>query len=206
MVRMRRVKASIAAVVPLSLALVSLLTACSTSHPMRRPVNQSVVEQLESDGMYRTAEVYLSVKPSTRPAVQDSSTSATKTPIAAEVPAETERVRGAIEGVNLRELKLNIDGHGQRRIPLADIQRIEIKNRTLGLAEGLSGGLLGGVVAGGLFGALNTDYGCTGYSFFRSCPSIQYRLFVFGMSGGILAGCVGAFLGVLLGHTTTFTF
>jgi hypothetical protein len=206
MMRMRRVKTSMAAVVPLSLALVSLLTACSTSHPVRRPVNQSVVEQLESDAMYRTTEVYLSVKPSTRPAVQDSSAGATKTRIAAESPAETDRVRGALEGVNLRELKLNINGHGQRRIALADIQRIEIKNRTLGLAEGVSGGVLSGVIVGGLFGALNTSYGCTGHSYFRSCPSTQYRLLVFGMSGGILGGCVGGFFGALLGHTTTFTF
>jgi hypothetical protein len=203
---MRRVKTSVVAVVPLSLALVSLLTECSTNYPVQRPVSQSVVEQLESDGMYRTTEVYVSVKPPTRPAVQDSSTGATEPRTAAEGPAETERVRGAIEGANLRELKLNINGHGQRRIPFADIQRIEIKNHTLGFVEGVSGGVLGGVLAGGFFGALNTGYGCTGYSYFRSCPSMQYRLLVFGMSGGILGGCVGALLGGILGHTTTFTF
>jgi hypothetical protein len=203
---MRRVKTSLAAVLLPALALVSLLTACSTIHPVQRPVNQSVVEQLEVDGMYRTSEVHVSVKPSTRPAAQDSSTGATKTRIATGAPAETEKVRGAIEGVNLRELKLDIDGHGQRRIPFADIQRIQIKNHKLGLVEGLFGGALGGAILGGLYGALKTEYGCTDYGFRKFCPSTQYRMFVFGTSGGIIGGAVGALLGGLIGHTTTFTF
>jgi hypothetical protein len=194
---MRRVKASSTAALPL-LALVGLLTACSSGYSVQRPVAQSVVEQLESDGLSKGAKVHFSVPPAHR-AVSPSTSTAPE-------EGQTLWVRGEIEGVNLRELKLWIPGHGQRRIPYGDIQRIQITNHTLGLAEGLSGGVLGGVVVGGFLAVLDTGMGCTGHYESGAYPSTSSRLLALGMTCGILGGSFGALLGVLLGHRTTFTF
>ena len=196
---MRRAKASITAAIPPSLALAGLLTGCLSTYPVQRPVTQTVVEQLESDALYRTTKVYLSVTPSTDGAAPGPSSTERD-------PAQTMWVKGQLEGANLREVKLDIPGHGQRRIRYADIQHIDVTNHPLGFAEGVSGGVLGGVALGGLLAALNTGLACTGHYDSSAYPSASNRLFAFGLTCGILGGSVGALLGVVLGHRTTFTF
>jgi hypothetical protein len=180
--------------------LAVFLISCGTSQSVARPITQATLDQIKSEGLEQTTKVVFTA---------DKGAAGSTEGDLHKTGGEQQLVsfEGVLVGAGWKALELRLDQDRHTRIPFADVQRIQIKDRKKGALEGLLIGMVGGIVAGAIVGAVSST-GCEDgeYYYQKHCPSASEKAFSFGLIGALVGGGAGLGIGIASGHRTVFVF